>query len=213
MQPAHLFLVFLAVSTLFWRKTAVEMLEALKITEPGFWLLCLVLYGVLSSYVMPRLFADETYIIPLGASAHLSTSDGAVPLGPVSSNLTQPIYLIGDLFCFLMIATVGSTQRASRRSPPRSSPTRPPISASASSTWSPARPARRRRLQFIRNAQYTFHDEEVVGTMRRIIGSWPEASAFAGMTLGALGFTGMLWLCGRKPSSPAPWRCSRSSSW
>lgn len=203
-QPAHLFLVFLAVSTLFWRKTAIEMLEALKVTEPGFWLLCLVLYGVLSSYVMPRLFADATYIIPLGASTHLSTSDGAVPLGPVSSNLTQPIYLIGDLFCFLMIATVGSTQRGLETLATA-------LIAYAATNIGfgildlvTSATGTQEVLQIIRNAQYTFHDEETVGTMRRIIGSWPEASAFASMTLGALGFTGMLWLCGRKPLVTGP---------
>ncbi|MDP4004398.1 hypothetical protein [Methylobacterium sp. NEAU K] len=203
-QPAHLFLVFLAASTLFWRRTSVETLEALKITEPGFWLLCLVLYGVLSSYVMPRLFADQTYIVPLGASAHLATSDGVVPLGPVSSNFTQPIYLIGDLLCFVIISTVGSTRSGFETL------TNALIAYAAVNIGFgvldlvTSATGTQDALQFIRNAQYTFHDEETVGNMRRIIGAWPEASAFAGMTLGAFGFTGMLWLYGRKPLVTGP---------
>jgi hypothetical protein len=55
-------------------------------------------------------------------------------------------------------------------------------------------------LEFIRNAQYVIHDEDQVAGMRRIVGSFTEASAFAGSTLGALGFTGTLWLCGRRPA-------------
>lgn len=195
--PAHLFLVFLAVATLCWRKLLANALTALKMSEPGFWFLCLVTYGVLSSYIMPRLFAGSTFIIPLGSTDHLATLDGIVPLGPVSSNLTQPIYLVGDLACFVIIMAIGSTRRGF------ATITTALIAyafvnlcfgvldllTSATGT--------QEALQIIRNAQYTFHDEESVGDMRRIIGSWPEASAFAGMTLTAFAFTATLWLYGR----------------
>lgn len=198
-QPAHLFLIFLAVSTLFWRKFSTLILQSLRITEPGFWLLCLVFYGVLSSYVMPRLFAGTTYIVPLGTSSYSTNSDGVVPLGPVSSNVTQPIYLIGDLVCFVIIAGVGSS-RSGMETIAKALMAYATVNiafgfldliTSATGTAD--------LLSFIRNAQYTFHDEESVGDLRRIIGSWPEASAFANATLGAFGFTGMMWLCGRQP--------------
>jgi hypothetical protein len=203
-QPAHLFLTFLVVSTLFWRRLATEILGALRIPQPGFWLLCLVLYGLASGYVMPRLFADRTFIVPLGASEHLITSDGVVPLGPVSSNITQSIYLIGDLVCFIVIVAVGSTAKGVE------------TLAKALIAYAAvnilfgfldlvtASTGTQDLLKFIRNAQYTFHDEESVGNMRRIIGAWPEASAFAGTTLGPCAFTGMLWLSGRKPLVTGP---------
>lgn len=203
-QPAHLFLMFLVVSTLFWRRLATEILGTLRIPEPGFWLLCLVLYGVASGYVMPRLFADQTFIVPLGASEHLITSDGVVPLGPVSSNFTQSVYLIGDLVCFIVIVAVGSTPKGVE------------TLAKALIAYATANivfgfldlltaaTGTQEVLKIIRNAQYTFHDEESVGNMRRIIGAWPEASAFAGTTLGPCAFTGMLWLSGRKPMVTGP---------
>jgi hypothetical protein len=53
-------------------------------------------------------------------------------------------------------------------------------------------------LVFMRNARYTLHFEEEVSGLKRIVGSFPEASAFARSTLGALGFTGTLWICGRR---------------
>ena len=55
-------------------------------------------------------------------------------------------------------------------------------------------------LEFIRNAQYSLHIEEQISGLKRIVGSFTEASAFARSTLGALGFTGTLWLCGRRPA-------------
>lgn len=203
-QPAHLFLGFLAISTLFWRKTSTKILEGLRITEPGFWFLCLVLYGVLSSYVMPRLFANETYIFPIGVSAHPISSNGSVPLGPVSGNLTQSMYLLGDLICFIIIMTVGSTRDGIETLANALIAYTVTnigfgildlITTATGTQWI---------LQFIRNAQYVLHAEETVGNMQRIIGSWPEASAFASMTLAAFGFNGVLWLCGRKPLVTGP---------
>lgn len=203
-QPSHLFLVFLAAVSVTWRKIANNALTALRFSEPGFWLLCLVLYGILSSYLMPRLFLGNTYIVPLGSTGSLITSSGIVPLEPVSSNITQSIYLLGDLACFIIIIAIGSTIDGFKALATALIAYAVAnlffgavdIATSATGTQD--------SLKFIRNAQYTFHDEESVGDMRRIIGSWPEASAFAAMTLGALGFTGTMWLYGRSPKITGP---------
>ncbi|WP_019905975.1 hypothetical protein [Methylobacterium sp. 77] len=197
-QPAHLFIIFLALSTMLWRRMAADALGCLRVSEPGFWLLCLTLYGVASGFVLPRLLADTTQIIPLGASEHLGSGDGLVPLGPVSSNMTQSIYLIGDLLCFVMVAGIASHRRGFMTL------TNALFAYAAANIFfavidmATSATGTQDLLQFMRNAQYTFHDEESVGDMRRIVGSWPEASAFAGMSLGALGFTGTMWLCGRR---------------
>ncbi|MET3865598.1 hypothetical protein ABIC20_002907 [Methylobacterium radiotolerans] len=81
-QPAHLFLVFLMIATLFYRNISTLVLSSFRLPEAGFWLLCLTLYGVASSYILPRLFAGQTYIVPLGTSSHLITSDGVGSPGP-----------------------------------------------------------------------------------------------------------------------------------
>ena len=47
-------------------------------------------------------------IIPLGASKYPDTG-GAVPLGPVSSNLTQAVYLTADLVTIILVVAIGST--------------------------------------------------------------------------------------------------------
>lgn len=197
-QPAHLFVLFVALATLLWRRMAVDSLDALRPPEPGFWLLCLVLYGAASGYILPRLLADTSLILPLGASQHLGSGDGLVPLGPISSNTTQSIYLVGDLACFAMVVGIGS-----HRAGFEALATGLIGYAAANIVFAvldvgTSATGTQEFLQFMRNAQYTFHDEESVGDMRRIIGSWPEASAFAGTSLAPLAFAGTLWLCGRR---------------
>lgn len=193
-QPAHLFLIFVAFSALSWKKILQNALEGFAAPKPGFWLLCFAVYGVLSSYLMPRLFNGATYIVPLGSTDTPITSSGVVPLGPVSSNVTQSMYLIGDLACFAIVLALASTAQGFK------SVAYGLIAYSCINVifgfvdMLTAATGTQGALEFIRNAQYTFHDEESIGSLRRIIGSWPEASAFAAMTLGACGFTGTLWL-------------------
>lgn len=202
-QPAHLFLAFLALSTLTFRKNLALALEALRFPNPAFWLLCLLVYGTVAGFFMPRLLARMTDIIPLGVSEYASTG-GAVPLGPVSSNFTQTVYLAADLLAFVLIVSIGSTKAGLRAIT---------IGVLAFSGANVAfaildvvthGTAAHDLFLFIRNARYTFHTDDIVFNVKRIAGSWPEASAFAGISLAAIGFTGTLWLCGRDTLWTAP---------
>lgn len=197
-QPGHLVLGFLLVSVLARPRDTAAMLAALSAPRPGFWLAALTVYGVLSAYFAPRLFAGMTNIIPLGSTAFADTG-GTQPLGPVSSNLTQSIYLVGGLLCFAMTSAVASTERGFAD-----------VTAAlfaycvanlvfALIDLGTAATGTEGLLEFIRNAQYTLHVDDRVGGMKRIVGSFTEASSFARSTLGVLGFTGTLWLCGIRP--------------
>ena len=198
-QPAHLFLAFVAATALTRRRESAAAVIAIRMPQPGFWLMCLVIYGVFTGFVMPRLLAGTTEIIPLGVSEYADTGS-TVPLGPVSSNFTQAVYLIADLICFTMIVAIASTHAG--------------FAAVASGLVAYAvgnvlfalldlgtySTGTQWILEFMRNARYTLHIEEEVSGLKRIVGSFPEASTFAHSTLGALGFTGTLWLCGRRPA-------------
>jgi hypothetical protein len=158
-----------------------------------------VLYGVVSAILVPRLLAGSTPIIPLGVSEYANTGS-TVPLGPVSSNFTQGVYLVADLLCFTMIVAIAST-RAGFAAIAGALVAYAAgnvlfalvdlITYAAGAQW---------MLDFMRNAQYTLHIEEEASGLKRIVGSFPEASAFARSTLGALGFAGTLWICGRRPA-------------
>jgi hypothetical protein len=196
-QPAHLFLVFLVLSVLPWRSKAQAILMGLRFGQPGFWLTCLVVYGVTSGFFMPRLLAGATQIIPVGSSEYPDTG-GAVPLGPLSSNFTQAVYLAADLLCFLAVLGVGSTRRGFA-----AVVTGIYFFASVNVAFAildilTGATGTAGLLSFMRNAQYTFHDNETIAGMKRIVGSFPEASAFAGTTLGVFGFTATMWICGRR---------------
>jgi hypothetical protein len=196
--PAQLLLAFLVMTTLKRRVERVGAIRALNFPEPGFWLMCLVIYGVLGGFLMPRLLEGSMPIIALGTSEYAPTGS-TVPLGPVSGNLTQGIYLAADFICFVMIVAIASTQAGFA------------TIASALVVYAAGNvlfavldigtyaTGTQWLLEFIRNAQYTLHIEEQIGGLKRIVGSFTEASAFARSTLGALGFTGTLWLCGRRP--------------
>jgi hypothetical protein len=197
-QPAHLFLGFALASVLGRRRETAAAIEALRAGQPGFWLLCLVVYGVATAILIPRLLAGESQIIPLGASEYANTGS-TVPLGPVSSNFTQSVYIVANLIGFLLTVAIASTPAGFR------TVTAALVGFAGGNvllavldigTYATGTQA---LLDFIRNAQYTLHlDDEVYG-LKRIVGSYPEASAFARATLGALAFTGTLWLCGRSP--------------
>jgi hypothetical protein len=198
-QPAHLLLAFVAATVFRRRREAARAISAVRLPNPGYWLMCLVLYGVISGILMPRLLAGGTQIVPLGVSEYANTGS-TVPLGPVSSNFTQGVYLVADLICFAMTVAIASTQAgfvaiaAALVAYAAGNVLFALLDLGTYSTgtqW---------MLDFMRNAQYTLHNEEEVSGLKRIVGSFPEASAFARSTLGALGFTGTLWLCGRRPA-------------
>jgi hypothetical protein len=197
-QPAHLFLGFVAISTLTRNREKGAAVNALTFPKPGFWLMCLLIFGLFSAFVMPRVLAGITQIIPLGVSEYADTGS-TVPLGPVSSNFTQSVYFTADLVCFTLIAAIAATETGFESI------------ASALVACAVANvlfalldlgtyyTGTQSLLSFIRNAQYTLHIASEVAGLKRIVGSFPEASSFGRQTLGLLAFTGTLWVCGRRP--------------
>jgi hypothetical protein len=196
-QPAHLLLAFVAGKALTRRYETDVAIRATRFPQPGFWFMCLVLYGIISAVLTPRLMAGMTEIIPLGTSEYADTGT-TVPLGPVSSNFTQTVYLVADFICFIVILAIASTRAGFLTI------TAALVAYAAGNVllalldivtyttgtqW---------LLEFMRNAQYTLHNEEQVTGFKRIVGSFPEASAFANSTIAALGFTGTMWLCRRR---------------
>jgi hypothetical protein len=198
-QPAHLFLAFAAYSVLSRRQEAAIAIESMKFPQPGFWFLCLVIYGVLGAIFIPRLAIGSMQIIPLGTSTFGDTGY-TVPLGPVSSNLTQSIYLIADFICFIVTVAAATTRAGFMAG------TTGLLAYAAGNVLfavidlATYNTGTQWLLDFMRNAQYTLHIEEEVVGLKRIVGSFPEASAFAHSTIAAVGFTGTMWLCGRLPA-------------
>ncbi|QND45357.1 hypothetical protein HB780_06300 (plasmid) [Rhizobium lusitanum] len=197
-QPGHVLLGFLVLGVITRERAAGAFVHALRLGEPGFWFALLVLYGVMSAYFAPRLLTGITQIVPLGTTVYGDTRS-TVPLVPVSSNFTQSVYMIGNLICFAMTVAVASTYRgfqavlAGLLAYSVANTVFALLDIGTYTTGSQG------ILAFMRNAQYTLHTDDQIAGVKRIVGSFTEASSFARSTLGVFAFTGTLWLCGRRP--------------
>jgi hypothetical protein len=201
--PAHLLLGFLALNLVKSREGFSLAVSELVFPRPGFFLLLTTIYVVFGAIFMPRLFAGLTYVYSV---ARTDAGPGIllVPLGPVSGNITQTIYFIGSFVCFLVFATYMQQPGAFR------------TAASAGLTCGIANllfgvldlatfyTGTTEYMAFLRNASYRMlNDAEVMG-FKRLVGSFPEASAYAYATLGMFAFSGKLWLRGVQSRASGP---------
>jgi hypothetical protein len=197
-QPAHLMLGFLVLAVFARPERLVLPLRSVTFPREGFWLALVVVYGVAGAFLLPRVFADATGVNAIGSTDY-GPSLLLVPLGPTSGNITQSVYLVADALCFLTVLAFASTPRGSATVITAvmaycvADITFAAIDIATSATDTGY------LLGFIRNADYQLHLEEATGGMKRIVGSFTEASSFSYATVGALGFTSRLWLAGRWP--------------
>jgi hypothetical protein len=193
-QPAHLLLAF-SVVTAFARKDVLKnLLTTARYPKPGFWLSLAVLYGIVSAYYFPRLFSGLTYVFGLRTD-----SNGSVvlaPLAPSSGNVTQTLYFLGDLVCFLTFSAyaAGATgKRVLGQALLFCAAANLVFAALDVATYSTNTTE---LLSPIRNATYRLlNDADAIG-LKRLVGSFSEASAFGFATLGFFAFATELWLEG-----------------
>ncbi len=194
-QPAHVLLGFLALGVITRKQELRAFIRALSPGEPGFWFVLLIAYGVLSAYFAPRLLTGVTQIVALGSTVFGDTGS-TVPLVPVSSNLTQSVYMIGNLVCFGLTLAVASTHRGFNAVLTGLIGYCVANIAFAVLDMATFATGTQWLLDFMRNAQYALHTDAQIGGLKRIVGSFTEASSFARSTLGVLAFSGTLWLAG-----------------
>jgi hypothetical protein len=188
--PAVLFMPFV-----FWKalneKTTRGGTNQLAYPNPGFWLVLLVLYELLTAYIFPRIFQGEiqVYVVDRGAFSGVALQ----PLKPVSTNLTQSLYSILGILAFYATSRLNhSTERLInfRNSVlviscldilavfiqlGESYLGLPPI------------------LSAVRNADYAMFSNYEMGGLIRLQGTFPEASAFSSFTLPLFAFAFTLY--------------------
>jgi hypothetical protein len=193
-SPAHLLLGFLAYRLLSDRDVARETRKSVKLGRPGFWLALTVIFSLATAFLMPRLFAGQTFVFPVRAQNRYTEL-----LEPATSNLTQSVYFVGNLVCFLVISGVAAS----------SSGTRILLKAALAGAVLNLIFAALDLLTYftntaelfslIRNASYTIYADDQAAGLKRIIGSFTESSSFGSMTLGYFALTLRLWLMGLYP--------------
>lgn len=195
LPPAHLLLGFLVVRSCLDDRSLAEGLEALKFPQPGFWLLLTTLYAVLAAAFMPRLFQAATYVFTI---ARTEGGPGIVltPLSPVSGNITQTVYFVGDLVCFLLFYGFAGERKGA------AAIARAVLACGilnvgfAALDYATFVTGTAELMSFVRNAPYRMLNEAEVMGVKRLVGSFPEASAFGSATLPLFAFSLSLWLNG-----------------
>jgi hypothetical protein len=193
-QPPHLLLGFLVAHLVtrndFWRNAG----GCMKFPRAGFWLLLTLIYGIVSAVLMPRLFAGSTYVYAIRES----NAGYLIPLGPSSGNVTQTVYFIGDFICFVAFSALASTTgfRTIAYAALACAALNLVFALLDLMTfWANSADL----LTFLRNSTYRMHNDTEIAGLKRIVGSFSEASSFAAFTLGLFIFTGKLWLSGIFP--------------
>lgn len=194
-QPADLLLVFLAGAAIVTRGMPREAGRALVFPRAGFWLALTAGYVVFSAMFLPRIFAGATDVYAI-SRGEVTSRILAIPLGPTSGNVTQTLYFLGDVICFLIFYAAAS------RPPLFRTIVKAALACAAANLafalldlatfWTHTEAL----LGFIRNASYRMLDEATALGFKRIVGSFAEASSFAYTTLGLFAFCLRLWLAG-----------------
>jgi hypothetical protein len=194
-SPAH-FLLGIVASKLLIDKTILQRtIRAAAPGRPGFWLLLAAIYGLASAYFMPRIFAGQTEVFPVRIYFNTVT----LPLEPTTSNLTQSIYFVADFMTFVLMYGYGGSLSGYK------------VIGNAALTCVVLNlffaaldlvtylTGTSELMTFIRNANYSVMAEAEMFGLKRIVGSFIEASTFASATLGYFAFTFRLWLLGVRP--------------
>ena len=196
--PSHLLLIVFIFA--IWKRNYDFSLlrEICRPPNPGFWMILLGFYCLLTGMFLPRLFQGVTFVYPIGSTAY-EASDSPVPLGPSSGNWTQSVYMLGSTVVFLATSLFLSHRRATRQIAVALLIYSGGILLFGLADLITDAVGAGAALDFIHNGNYTFHLNEAVVGLKRIAGSYSEASAFANATLGALGFTLGLFINGVFP--------------
>ncbi|GLS42682.1 hypothetical protein [Methylobacterium brachythecii] len=194
LPPAHVLLGFLMLIALR-RPFAGRILEAYAWPQPGFWLLMTGLYATLAAVFMPRLFAGTSYVFTI-ARTDLGPGLLLTQLAPVSGNLSQTAYFVADVLCFGVFYAFARDRKCHGWIVQAILIGGCLNIAFAALDYATFFTGTADFLAFMRNATYRMLDTAEVVGFKRLVGSFPEASAFATATLTFFAFTFSLWLDG-----------------
>ncbi len=197
-QPAHVMLMFVVLACL--REASVRrcLVETLTFPRAGFWLLVIVLYGVVTAYFLPRIFAGSTLVFLLARAPTPIPFIEIAPLIPRSTNVTQAVYMVSDVVCFALVSamimaglgrwiviavTVAGIVHVLLGFIDLGAHT-----AGLGDV-----------LSFVRNGGYKMLADNEIKAVKRIVGGFTEAGAYTYVSVGFYAFALQLWLQNIRP--------------
>jgi hypothetical protein len=152
--------------------------QSMSIPAEAWVLGALCLYGVVSAYALPRLFYHEVLVVPYqraieGVRLSEQFYTTLIPLEPTSSNISQPGYLLSSFTFFLVMVFVARMKGADFVS-------RALLAAGLLNVILGVMDMLRldALLNFVRTADYAIVSEWSILGADRLIGGFPEPSAF-----------------------------------
>ena len=175
------------------------ILEKCRAGTPGFFLVATLALGFIITAFSPRLFAGATDVFSVG---RVAGEVGVVirPLGPNSGNVTQSFRLSLGVLAFLTSAAIlkaGRDDRLVVLAFVSATMVNLALATYDYATWATGMP---QLMAWLRTANYSILDDHEIAGVKRIIGDFPEASAFGYYSLGLFGFWYSYWLSGGQMS-------------
>ena len=189
----NLFLVFFMARILLAAGTGPVVASAIP-PRPGFWLLALTVLGVLSAFFLPRLFAGITDTMTVTRTYAGKSFITPGPLGPTGTNITQAVYAIGGLLAFAFAFAYARYFARPAQVIAAFLIVGLACAAAAALDLVTFYTNTGFILDSVRTANYNFLTATEMSGMKRIAGTFAEASAFASYTLPLFAFSASLWL-------------------
>ena len=172
-----LFLVFFAIR-MFIAAGEGPLLASMQPGRAGFWLLLLTAFGLLSAVYFPRLLEGVTDTMTVERVSSTRSTIALTPLRFSSNNITQTVYALGGLVCF---ATVFAYFRHTGK--PEHLIKAILLLAAVDLGFAVIDvvtyfTGTEYLLSFVRTANYALLTASEKGGLKRISGTFPEASAF-----------------------------------
>lgn len=186
--PANFFLLFYLLRLVSMRRGATTLLAEIAANRPLFIFFLLVVWIFGSAFLLPRLFDGATNVFSLSRTLDVS---GTTPLHPTSGNLSQAVYAIGGFL--VACATCAYARKPGGGAAVLSAlvfvTTLHLLFAGLDLVTAATHTGF--ILDVIHTASYAFLTEDELGGLKRLSGSFSEASAFAtfSLTLLAVNFT------------------------
>lgn len=188
--PGHVTLAFFILAVVIRVNGLGSAMSAMVYPRAGFFLTMLVVWAIISGFVLPRVFAGMVQVIPLNLIGEYYVK---VPLWPRSANLNQSIYFLGNLCAFLFVFGMIKSPLSLKQAAAAGlivGAANIGIAMLDSFTFAIGAP---NMLDFMRNAGYAQHFGQTVMGLKRMTGSFTEASAFSAMCVGLFAFSFRLW--------------------
>lgn len=194
--PANVFILFYLARLLGLVGGPTALFKEVTPRRPLFIFALLLIWTLGSALLLPRLFSDATYVFSLQRTV---IETGAVPLHPTSGNISQAIYAAGG---FAMACITSALAR--REDGPETA-----LTAVLVVTWinigfsflDIVSGATKTGfiLDLVHTANYSFLADDDIGGVKRLAGSFMEASAYAYYSMSLLAANFALYMMNVRP--------------